>query len=263
MHVIGRSSAFSNRCSNWMAWHRRHMVNWPIPLSKTVLSEVQERFPFNLNVWLKFSAISSSQHGEWNSIFENIWKIGQPRKVYLNVLRVSFSRKFFCHWTLLPDISRIFEVESWLAFRNLNSFRNFWKLFRKFLHHLSLFPNFGKFWLVNGKRPKSSLLLCFLVVFVPSTNIHSHGQAAAFFVFVFIKNLRVRSPSFRSTVEHNGLGLGNKPRSAHWCQVQRLNLLYKSEKVIWRTVEPPLKATSTTNTSLQRPSLHNANGNGH
>ena len=187
MHVIGRSSAFSNRCSNWMAWHRRHMVNWPIPLSKTVLSEVQERFPFNLNVWLKFSAISSSQYGEWNSIFDNIPKIEQPHKVYLNFLRVSFSWKFFFPFNFAPWISRVFEVESWLAFRNLNSFRNFWKLFFKFLHHLPLFPNFGKFWLVNGKRPKSSLLLCFLVVFVPSTNIQSHGQAAAFLSLLLSK----------------------------------------------------------------------------
>ena len=128
------------------------------------------------------------------------------------------------------------------------------------------FAAVSKFWKVfvsEWKAPKvfaATLFPCCLC------SKHKHPQSRPsriIFIFVFIKNLLVRSPSFRSTVEHNGLGLGNKPLSAHWCQVQRLNVLIKSEKVIWRTVEPPLKATSTTNTSLQRPSLHNANGNGH
>ena len=99
-----------------------------------------------------------------------------------------FLSEVFSPFNFVNGMSRIFEVECF-AIRKLNSFRNFWKLFLKLLlYHLPLFPNFRKFWLVNGKRPKFSLIFCILVVFLPSTNVQSHGQAAVFY-FCFLSRI--------------------------------------------------------------------------
>ena len=54
------------------------------------------RFPFNQNVPFEFSASFSS---EWNSIFQNFQKRGQPREVYPH---------FFFPFNFAPGISRIF-----------------------------------------------------------------------------------------------------------------------------------------------------------
>ena len=105
------------------------------------------RFRFNQNVWFEFSATSSS---EWNSIFQiskkeenlasyTIRGIGLLYEVYF--FPESFLSIQLCSWS--------FSVE-WFAFRKFNISRNF---SGKFLYHLTLFPNFRKFWL-NGKRPR-------------------------------------------------------------------------------------------------------------
>ena len=181
MHVIGRPHFLIVVPIGWQ--HRRHEVNWPI-LSKTVLSE----FPFNHDVRFEFLATSSSEHCEWNSIFQNF----KNRTISRGIPNFSkvffFLSEVFVPFNFAPWISRIFEVECF-AFRKLNIFRNFWELFRKLLlYHLPLFPNFRKFWLVNGKRPTFSLLFCILVVFVPSTNVQSHGQTAVFYLCFYQKS---------------------------------------------------------------------------
>ena len=54
-----------------------------------------------------------------------------------------FTRKFSFQLTSLSEFLK-FLVE-WFAFRILNSFRNFWKLFREILFHLPLFLNYWIF----------------------------------------------------------------------------------------------------------------------
>ena len=137
----------------------------------------------------------------------------------------------------------------------LKQFSKFLETFQEISTPLAAVSKFWKVLVSEWKAPQvfaATLFPCCLCF------KHKHPESRpsrSIFIFVFIKNLLVRSPPFRSKVEHNGLSLGNKPRSAHWCQVQRLNLLIKSEKVIWCTVEPPLTATSTTDSSLRAKHL--------
>ena len=103
------------------------------------------RFPFNQNVWFEFSATSSS---EWSSIFQNFQKRDQPREAYYSRYRFTIRGIFFpgsflsiqlCSWSFSVEcfLSAISEIQQ----------------FPEFLYHLTLFPNFWKFWL-NGKRPR-------------------------------------------------------------------------------------------------------------
>ena len=50
-----------------------------------------------------------------------------------------FTRKFSFQLTSLSEFLK--SLVEWFAFRKLNSFRNFWKLFREILFHLPLFLN--------------------------------------------------------------------------------------------------------------------------
>ena len=105
------------------------------------------RFRFNQNVWFKFSATSSS---EWNSIFQNFQKRGKPRELHYSRHRITIRGIFFPESFLSIQLcSWSFSVE-WFAFRTFNISGNF---SGKFLYHLTLFPNFRKFWL-NGKDPR-------------------------------------------------------------------------------------------------------------
>ena len=82
------------------------------------------RFPFDQNVRLEFSAISSSK---WNSIFKNSnteHNLVRNNQIFENSFRyLSFQS------TLLSEFLE-FSTE-WFAFRKFYSFRNFWKLFRE------------------------------------------------------------------------------------------------------------------------------------
>ena len=113
-------------------------------------------FPFNQNVWFEFSATSSS---EWDSIFQNFLKRGQPC-VGIPKFSKIFSQKFSFRIQLC---SRNFQ-SFWLNgshFGNSTAFEISGNVAGKFLYHLPLFPNFRKFCL-NGKRPKFQTVTVFV-----------------------------------------------------------------------------------------------------
>ena len=118
--------------SRWVPLAKQH------PLRKTVAKTSQskntnsERFPFNQNVPFEFSATSSNER---NSISQNFPKFPKKRTTSRGIPK--FSKKLSCHSTFLPKFLE-FSVE-WFAFRKLNSFRNVWKLFGKFLYQSRCF----------------------------------------------------------------------------------------------------------------------------
>ena len=102
--------------------------------------------------------------------------------------------------TVFPEVQeRISEISMFLACEQQTHFRSSLlslrkiyfsefletALSRKFLYHLLLLPNFRKFSL-NGKRPNSSLLLWFLVVFVRSTNGHKRPRVSVKPLFLIL-----------------------------------------------------------------------------
>ena len=87
----------------------------------------------NFGRFFHSTAFSSS---EWNSIFQNFQKRGQPREVYPNF------RKFSFHSTLLPKFLEL--LAKWFALRKLDSFRNFWKLFGEISVPFAVVSKFSK-----------------------------------------------------------------------------------------------------------------------
>ena len=83
------------------------------------------RFPFNQNVWFKFSGNFQKRKEQH---FPKFPKRRTTSRVILNFLK-NFSRKFSFHFILLPEFLE-FSVK-WFVFRKLNSFWNFWKLLRE------------------------------------------------------------------------------------------------------------------------------------
>ena len=109
---------------NWKRniWHDIIVGNFP---------EDSGHFPFNQN--FRFFEVSTTSSIEWNCIFRNFRKAGQPRVVYPNFRKAFFTFNF-AHG----------------IFRTLGCYssRTFWK----FPYHWPPFPNFRKFW-SNGKHP--------------------------------------------------------------------------------------------------------------
>ena len=89
---------------------------------------------------LNFRSIYSN---EWNGIFHNFKKTGQPREVYPN-FRNFFPEVFFPFNFALSEICRIF---SWMVhISEIQQLREFLETFSgKSLYHLFLFSNFKKF----------------------------------------------------------------------------------------------------------------------
>ena len=104
------------------------IVNGPFDLAANL-----GRFPFNQNYWLEFSATCSS---EWNSISTYFQK-NFPAS-FLSIQR--------CCWKF-----QNFRLNG-SRFGNSKVSGISGNVSGKFLNHLPLFPNFGKFWL-NDKRP--------------------------------------------------------------------------------------------------------------
>ena len=79
------------------------------------------------------------------------WPVEQhfPRIISNKEDNLARIRKFSVPFNFAPAIYRIFGSSEWFAFRNFNSFRNLWKLFRE------IFVPFATvlFWL-NRKRPR-------------------------------------------------------------------------------------------------------------
>ena len=98
--------------------------------------------PFNQNVRLEFSATQLPEAD--GRAFSKIFKNSATLRCIPKFSKM-FSRKFCFHSTMLPE-NLEFSVE-WFAFRQFNSFRNFWKLFREisvsFCHRFKIFESFG------------------------------------------------------------------------------------------------------------------------
>ena len=84
----------------------------------------QGRFPFDKNSGL----ISENSTDEWNSVFRNFIKRGQPCKVYRN-FRQNSSRNFSSILNFLSKFPE-FSVEGF-TFRKFDKFQIFWKLSRE------------------------------------------------------------------------------------------------------------------------------------
>ena len=87
--------------------------------------------------------------------FPKISKKGttHPRRPRGQIKGADFFPEVFFPCNFATGISRIF---GWMVrVSGFQQFPEFWKLFREFLYHLPLFPNFRKFWL-NGKRPRTT-----------------------------------------------------------------------------------------------------------
>ena len=124
------------------------MINLLGKLTRRVWGERRRRslwaLPFSQNVRFEFSATCS---GEWNSIFQNFQKRGQPHEVYLNFPNFSFDS------TLLPEFLEFF---GWIVrISEIQQFPEFLKTFpENFCTICRCFQIFQKFWL-NEKRSLS------------------------------------------------------------------------------------------------------------
>ena len=99
---------------------------------------------------------------------QHLAKFPKKRKTSRGILKFSeISQKFSFHSTLFPEFLE-YLIE-WFAFWKFNSFQNFWKLFRKRLYHLPLFPNFRKFWLIRSESVHCLLHRLSLPPGIPST----------------------------------------------------------------------------------------------
>ena len=105
------------------------------------------RFPFNQNVRFEFSATSTS---EWNSIFQNFQKRGQPRDVDPKFRKKNFKEVFFPF--MINFALRIWRIRRISKIQQLSGFLQLFV--RNFCTICRCFQIFPKFWL-NGKRPLS------------------------------------------------------------------------------------------------------------
>ena len=83
---------------------------------------------------LNFRQLPVANGTAFSKIFKNEDNLARYTQIF-----EKFTRKFSFQLTSLSEFLK-FLVE-WFAFRKLNSFRNFWKLFREILFHLPLFLN--------------------------------------------------------------------------------------------------------------------------
>ena len=108
-----------------------------INLTVTLVSSVKKNTgccPFNQKFQFSILEISS---GEWNSIFRNFQKIGQPFEVYQN-----FRKIFTGNFHSICVSPQNFQMNGSLL-GNSTIFRVFGNFSSKFPYHLSLFEIFG------------------------------------------------------------------------------------------------------------------------
>ena len=114
---------------------------------------------------LNFHSVSSN---EWNGIFQNFQKTGQP-VTYTEIFE-NFLPEVFLPFNFSLSEFLEFSVE-WFTFRKFNSFRNFWKLFPgNFCTTYSCFQISKGLVGMNGKRPQSVHCFFTLGVTWPCSN---------------------------------------------------------------------------------------------